>query len=601
LPAGHWKSGAAAARGLGMTTKTNVAIGELSSLVRSYWFSEERLTAWGLLGAIVGLSLGTVYVSVRLNAWNAQFFDAIQQKEWSVFVHELVVFCGLATAFIVCAVYAQYLNQLLQIRWRSWLTERYLREWLRDKRYYRLQLIDGGTDNPDQRIAEDLRILTDTSLSLFVGLLRSVATVFSFTAILWGLSGPMSFTLAGAHVIVPGYLVWTAVVYSIAGTWLTHRIGAPLVRLNYDQQRVEADFRYALARLRENVDAVALFGGEQAEGQGFATRLHAVIANWRDIMRSQKRLTWFTSGYAQAAIIFPYVVVSPRYFSGNILLGGLTQTADAFTTLQGSLSWFVDAYSLFAQWRATGERLAGFQRAIDRSRWAAHAPAGMIRLRSDENAFVLVNLSLELPDGRLLIEKIDAEFVAGDSVLITGPSGTGKSTLLRAIAGIWPFGSGTIRCPRHGRMLFVPQKPYLPLGTLRAALFYPQAPRGDNDEFLSRSLVDCGLPHLMGRLDETRNWGLELSGGEQQRIAFCRALIVRPEWLFLDEATSGLDQASEAQLYRLLRRELPGSTIISVGHRPSLANFHARRLELESPRVQRTVRLPENGSCVRTA
>ena len=301
-------------------TTTNVATGELWRLVRSYWFSEERLTAWGLLGAIVGLTLGTVYISVRLNAWNAQFFDAIQAKEWSAFVHELIVFSGLATAFIVCAVYALYLNQLLQIRWRSWLTERYLRDWLHDKIYYRLQLTDGGTDNPDQRIAEDLRLLTDTSLSLFTGLLRAVATVVSFTAILWGLSGPMSFTLAGVHVALPAYLVWTAVAYSVAGTWLTHRIGVPLVRLNYEQQRTEADFRYALARLRENVDGVALLGGEQAEGQGFATRLHAVVANWRDIMRNQKRLTWFTSGYAQAANIFPYVVVAPRYFSGQILL-----------------------------------------------------------------------------------------------------------------------------------------------------------------------------------------------------------------------------------------------------------------------------------------
>jgi putative ATP-binding cassette transporter len=553
------------------------------TIARPYWFSEDKWAGRGLLVTVIALNLGIVAINVMLNKWNNAFYNSLQDKNYEIFVQQLFRFTWLAGSFIVVAVYELYLNQMLQIRWRRWLTDRYLNAWLEGGAYYRMQLVAGETDNPDQRIAEDVRLFIagasggGGTLGLAIGGMRAVVTLVSFVTILWGLSGAL--TLPWIGLTVPAYMVWAALLYAIVGTWLTDLIGRPLVRLNFNQQRYEADFRFSLVRFRENTEGVALYRGEADELRGFRERFAAVVKNWWGIMRQRKRLTAFTAGYAQAAIIFPFVVAAPRYFRGEIPLGGLVQTASAFGQVQDALSYIVSSYTELAEWRAVVERLAGFGRAIER----AHAEAavqGIRRSEQDGAALELKHMDLLLPGGRPLMEGVDLTFRRGDNALISGPTGSGKSTLFRAIAGIWPFGRGEISMPARGRVLFLPQKPYLPIGTLREVVSYPNLPGAVDDALLRETLEAVGLPEMAGRLDESAHWALRLSPGEQQRIAFARALVQKPDWLFLDEATSAVDEAGEARLYALLRDRLPTTTLLSVGHRSSLRPFHTRQLVL---------------------
>jgi putative ATP-binding cassette transporter len=559
-------------------TRIRSFLRDLWALTRPYWFSDERWAARGLLAAVVALNLGIVYINVLLNQWQNDFYNALQDKDMSAFYALIGHFSLLATAFIVAAVYQLYLNQMLQIRWRRWLTERYLREWIGGRIYYRMQLTERGTDNPDQRIAEDLALFVDKTLSLTLGLLSSVVTLGSFVAILWSLSGSLEFSLGGTQVTIPGYMVWVALVYAIVGTWLTHLVGRPLIALNFNQQRFEADFRFSLVRFRENTESIAIYSGEAGEMRGLNRRFVEVVNNWWAIMRRQKKLSWLQSGYGQIAIIFPYVVAAPRYFSGAIQLGGLMQTASAFGQVQGSLSWFVSAYVQLSEWKATVDRLTGFQAAMARAREGQMEEAG-IAAAAGESRLEAEKLKLDLPDGRPLIAPFDARIAPGETVLITGPSGSGKSTLFRAFAGIWPFGAGRLVKPA-ARVLFLPQKPYLTIGTLREQLAWPAAPDAFDEPACRTALADCGLPALAERLDEEQHWATILSPGEQQRIAFARAFLHQPRWLFLDEATSSLDEAAEAALYRKLGDKLPGAAIVSIGHRAALAAFHERRLRI---------------------
>ena len=553
------------------------------AIARPYWFSEDRWAGRALLVAVIALNLGIVAINVMLNKWNLAFYNALQDKNYDIFLQQLLRFTWLAGSFIVVAVYELYLNQMLQIRWRRWLTDRYLTAWLEGGSYYRMQLVAGETDNPDQRIAEDVRLFIagasgiGGTLGLAIGGMRAVVTLVSFVTILWGLSG--AFTLPWIGLTVPAYMVWAALLYAIVGTWLTDLIGRPLVRLNFNQQRYEADFRFNLVRFRENTEGVALYRGEADELRGFRERFAAVVNNWWGIMRQRKRLTGFQSGFAQIAIIFPFVVAAPRYFRGEIQLGGLVQTASAFGQVQDALSYIVSSYTELAEWRAVVERLAGFGRAIER----AHAEAaveGIRRTEEDGAALALTDVDLLLPGGRPLMQGVDLTFRRGDNALISGPTGSGKSTLFRAIAGIWPFGRGEISMPAHGRVLFLPQKPYLPIGTLREVVSYPNLPGAVDDAVLRETLEAVGLSEMAGRLDESAHWALRLSPGEQQRIAFARALVQKPDWLFLDEATSAVDEVGEARLYTLLRDRLPNTTLLSVGHRSSLRSFHTRQLVL---------------------
>jgi vitamin B12/bleomycin/antimicrobial peptide transport system ATP-binding/permease protein len=542
------------------------------ALAKPYWVSEQRAKALTLFATVVGLALAIVWMEVQFNFWNREFYNTFENRDQAEFFRQLGMFSLLAVTWIIMVVYRAWFLQMLQIEWRTWLTNHLLADWLRDHSYYRMQLLDQGTDNPDQRIAEDLRFFVDYTSELFLGLLSAVVTLVSFVVILWGLSGPLQLWGITIH----GYLVWVALVYATVGTILAHYIGRKLIGLEFGKQRVEADFRFSLIRLRENSEGVALYKGEADELGTLRGRFGAVIGNWWALMRKRKQLNWYSSFYAQLAIIFPYIVVSPRFFSGAIPLGQIFQTASAFGQVQGSLSWFISAYTQFAAWKATVDRLIGFKASIDRVREeAAHAQGQ--RVEGGE-AVGIEDLEIRLPQGDVLVARASVELKPRENVLVTGPSGAGKSTFFRALAGIWPYWKGRIRLPGGARVLFLPQKPYLPLGTLKHAVAYPAKDAEFSDEDAKRTLEAVGLAHKADELDKTENWSQVLSGGEQQRLAFARALLNRPDWLFLDEATASLPEDAQGALYRLLKERLPDTTVVSIGHRESLAAFHPRRL-----------------------
>ena len=553
-------------------------------LASPYFRSEDRRAGLILLVAIVAIELSIVAINVMINQWNNRFYNALQERNWDVFVSELLFFCLLAAIFIVLAVYQLYLNQWLQIRWRRWTTQQYLGDWLTGANHYRMQLLGDAADNPDQRIADDLRLFIERGLELGLGLINAVVTLGSFVVILWQLSATAPFTLFGINWGIPGYLVWAALIYSVIGTVIIQWIGHALVGLNFRQQRFEADFRYNLVRVRENAEQIALLEGEKAEKQRLLERFGQLMSNWMLIMSRTKKLTFFTSGFAQVSNVFPFAVGAPAYFAGTVQLGGLMQTASAFGSVQGALSFFVSStvYRLLAEWLAVVDRLAGFQRAVEAARAAAVTPPG-IELQPSQSgrAIELANVEVTLPAGRPLVDADRITLPKGEYVLFTGPSGSGKSTLFRAIAGIWPFGSGTVTVPQDARMMMLPQRPYFPVATLSTAVAYPAEPGAYSRERIVETLGAVGLPALAERLDEEAHWNRMLSLGEQQRLGVARAILQQPDFLFLDEATASLDEPSEAKLYHLLQQRLPGAAIISIGHRSTLAAFHRRRFTLE--------------------
>lgn len=544
---------------------------EAVALALPFWRDRSERGAWALLGAVVSLTLGSVWLNVRFSAWNNRFYDALQNHDMAGFRHELGVFALLAACFIVAAVYRQYLQQRLLMRWRTHLTHGLLQRWLEPGTAYRLAH-EQSIDNPDQRIAEDAARFAGASLDLSLGLLNASVTLLSFVGILWQLSGTLAVPLGSRTIELPGYMVWVAIAYAGVGSAIAQRLGAPLVRLNVQQQRVEADFRYALVQVRDHAEGVALAAGEAREQQRLAGVFSAVRANWSALIRTTKRLTWFSAGYAQLANVFPILAAAPRYFAGSLQLGGLMQTAQAFGQVQGALSWFIDAYTSLADWRATVERLSSF---------AAHAedarqPPEHAIVRSDDarDAVELHDLRIGTPDGRELLRIARGRIDAGDRVLLSAPSGSGKTSLLRAIAGLWRRGQGRIRLPRGASLMFVPQRPYLPIGTLADALAWPQAIGTFDDAATLQALAAVGLGAFGARLHEPARWGALMSPGEQQRLQFARVLLRRPDWVFLDESTSALDEPAEACLYRRLHARLPAMTIVSVGHRSTLRVLH---------------------------
>ncbi|HEY2871736.1 MAG TPA: ABC transporter ATP-binding protein/permease [Reyranella sp.] len=544
-------------------------------LVVPYFKSEDWPYAIPLLIGAIALTFTGVGLEVMFNEWNRRFYDSIQNKNEAVFWREIVFFSVLAVFYILNFVARAVVSPYLRLRWRRWLTNHYLAHWLHGRGYYRIEL-QRTVDNADQRIAEDLRQLGEYTMSLLLGLLGSVATLVSFLFILWELSGPLPLGFIGIDATIPGYMAWVALIYAFVGTFLANLVGRRLINLNFMRQRYEANFRFGLVRVRENAEGIALYNGEQREADALNLSFADIFRNGWQVLFTQAQLAFYQSGYAQLAIIFPYVVTAPRFFAGVITFGVMTQTASAFGQVQSALSFFIDNYTSLAELRAVMDRLKGLQHATD------DKPEVTLDVVPEARADVHAEaLTLSLPDGQALLKDAVIDLPKGRATLISGVSGSGKSTLFRALAGIWPFGRGHVTIPAGARVLFLPQKPYIPIGTLREALKYPDEKSTATDAEIVDALTAAQLGHLVPRLDEEAHWSNILSGGEQQRVAAARALVFKPDWLFMDEATASLDDESEAAIYTALKQRLPTTTMVSIGHRPTLRQWHDRRLELQ--------------------
>ncbi|KVR12646.1 ABC transporter ATP-binding protein [Burkholderia ubonensis] len=555
------------------------------SLIKPYWVSSEWKVAWGLLVTIIVMNLTSVWLSVRFNTWYGQFTNALQAKDARHFPHLMLVFCAIAFGAIILFVFSRYLRQMLGFRWRQWLTNQFLDEWLNDRAFYRIER-DRLTDNPDQRITDDLQAFATTTLVLSLELLSTAVSLVSFIVILWTLAGPLTIPIGGTSVVIPGYMVWVAALYALLGSYLMHRAGHPLVSINYQQQKVEADFRFGMIRVRENAEQIAFYDGAAFENSNARNIFERVRENWWRLMKYTMRLNFVLNFYSQIANIFPLIAAAPAYFAGAFSFGTLMQISQAFGNVSDSFSWFINSYSTLVEWRATVNRLREFKRVMRASHLKESvSPAtehGGINLHYvDSERLSTSLLKLALPNGNALADIGSVTIEPGSRWLVIGKSGSGKSTFMRALAGLWPFGDGAIDAPVSARMMFVPQTSYLPIGTLKAALTYPATADTYSDDACRDALRACRLEEYVDRLDETAHWTRVLSPGEQQRLAGARVLLHKPDFLFLDEATSALDADNEARLYHLFNERLPQAAIVSIAHRESLAAYHGGTINVE--------------------
>jgi putative ATP-binding cassette transporter len=551
-------------------------------LTRIYWTSPAARRGGLLLTLCVALELGTVQVNVLIAGVQRRIFDAVQDKQMSAFFTAMGSFLGVVGVFVLVSAYRIYVRQWLEMHWRESVTAHYLERWIGPQAYCQQELHPNEADNPDQRIHEDIRNYVASTLGLALSLLAAVATLYSFTGLLWNLSADWPLQFRGAPVRIPGLMMWIAVIYAFLAMGLTHLVGRPLVPINFQRMQVEADFRYGLVRFRDNVEAVALARGATFEQHGALERFQYVIQNWWQLISAQRNLSLFTTMIGQANAVVPILVAAPAYFAGWLTLGSVAQTRVAYGQVSGALAWFVYAYQEIAQWRASVERLTTFADVVD----AAHADmarADRIRVEPVEGTTLrLTNVSLKLPDGRVLLDLLNATVSAGDRIAVVGPVGAGKTTLFRAIAGIWPFGTGRIGMPAQARSLFLTQRPYLPMGTLRDVVSYPARADTFSDEAIREALRFLDLGRLEHSLDETAQWEQQLTADEQQRLTIARVLLHKPDWIFMDGATGALDEAMEKRVYEILAERLPAATVMSMTHRPAVADYHARRWTIVS-------------------
>ncbi|MBR0648140.1 ABC transporter ATP-binding protein/permease [Roseomonas terrae] len=554
--------------------------------VRAWLVAPDRGKARLLIAGVVAMTLAQVAIQIRFNTWNRDFFDALDKRNPDAFQYQIMVFLVLAALSMTAAVYQLYLKQLLQLAWREWLTRRLTKAWLHESRQYQLEAGAAEADNPDQRIAEDVRLAADLSVDFVVGLLVSITMLIAFVGILWSLSGPLDVVLGGMSFHIPGYMVWAAVLYALIGSGLTWWVGRPMVRIQVRRTTAEADFRFGLTRARESSESIALIRGEADERRGIDRLFGEVRGVWRELMRSQRNLMWLTSAYGTLAMIFPTVVASPAYFAGAMSLGVLMQVGAAFAQVQAALNWFVDRFPSIAEWRSATSRLVAFQDALDDLEALAADPEqttiSMEETKEGEpERLELDQLEIALADGTTVIAGASATIEPGERVLIKGESGSGKSTLFRAIGGLWPWGGGRIITPPREAMAFLPQRPYVPLGTLSGTLTYPSSAESFDKDKQVDVLERVGLGHLTDQLEDDQRWDRVLSLGEQQRLAMARLLLQEPRWIFLDEATAALDEENQDLMMTMLIDSLPDSAIVSIGHRPGLDAFHTRTLMLE--------------------
>jgi len=568
-------------------------------LIKSYWQSNQRFFAYGMLGTALVMTIALVGMDVVFNKWYNYFYDALQDYNKKNVIDLLVVFMFIAAIYIVIAVYRFYVQSYLGLRWRKWLTRQFINRWLEKRSYYYLENFDEVTDNPDQRIQEDVGSIVNLSLELLIGLVSSVTTIGAFIYVLWTLSGDLAIPLGSFGTFhISGYLVWVAIIYAIIGTYCTIRIGKPLIQLNFDQQRKEANFRFAAVDLRSHAEHVALYRGEHHEQTVLNQLVDIFLNNWYMIILRQKLLLWFTAGYNQVSVMLPLLVALPNYFNKFFKLGGLIQTLQAFGKIQDALSFIVNSYTRIAEWQAVNRRLLTFINHIYGVEKHAEDKNKFKYLKNVSNKITVKHVNVYTPNHEKLLENINIELEHGNHYLIKGPSGIGKSTFVRVIAGIWPYGAGEIYLPEKQKIMYLPQKPYMPIGTLEEALLFPDDVDSLPKDKLIELLNDVKLPELVNELDHATMWSEHLSSGELQRVAFIRVLIHKPDWVFLDETTSALDLESEKYLYSLLQTKLPHCTIVSVGHRPSLDAYHTHIINFSEYSVAREAVGDQNSDSV---